>query len=74
MPMNLLRRLADVSLPCNVDDERDVSALRILMIAGHIVALIPTQPAMRASNAAPHATLLSITSQGRQMLAICSPD
>ncbi len=70
MPMSLLRRLADAVLPCDVDGDSDVSALRILMIAGHIVALVPTQLAVHASNAPPHATLMSITAQGRQMLAL----
>ncbi len=69
MPIHLLSRLARQSLPAIVENGGDIDAVRILVLAGHVKALVPAptrQPF--GPTVQPPATVTEITRLGRLML------
>lgn len=64
MPMQLLRELAQASLPCTLTEEDQIDRLRLLRAAGHIAAWLP--PPGSSSDLI---RVLAITGTGRNALA-----
>ncbi len=63
MSMELLRELAQTSLPCTVTQAHEIDRLRVLRAAGHIAALLPAP----GSNSQ-LGRVLAITGEGRKAL------
>ncbi|MET0542516.1 MAG: hypothetical protein ABWZ88_12240 [Variovorax sp.] len=68
MPLNLLHRLSEQQLPVAVTHGRDVDAVRVLTLAGHIKATIPKPVRTLDGYDQPPAVVASITSLGRSMI------
>ena len=68
MPITLLHRLAAATLPCNIEGGRNVDAVRILVMAGHIKATIPVPVRTLDGYVQPIATVTAITPLGQTML------
>ena len=69
MPMELLRELAQMPLPCTLSDERDIDRLRVLRAAGYIAAMLPMPGSQSRLG-----RVLAITSEGREALSRDAPD
>ena len=68
MTISLLHQLSDETLPVAVTDGDRIDALRILRLAGHVVADIPHPVRSLSGYIQPPATVTAITSIGRQMM------
>lgn len=64
MPMELLRSMAESSLPAQLDDIADIDKLRVLAAAQLVTAKLPP-----VQSPAEGATVLTITGEGRAALA-----
>ncbi|MBK7719399.1 MAG: hypothetical protein WAT33_13050 [Giesbergeria sp.] len=69
MPMELLRELAQMPLPCTLSDERDIDRLRVLRAAGYIAAMLPMPGSQSRLG-----RVLAITAEGREALLLDVPD
>jgi hypothetical protein len=70
MPMELLRRLADMELPLALYAPADIDRLRVLRAAQLVEALIPPVETLEGgAQVHKSAQVLCITSKGRQALA-----
>ena len=69
MSMNLLRDLASQELPVEISDAGNIDAVRILIAAGLVVAMVP-RPVRTTKNRfeQPPATVTKVTRLGKQML------
>jgi len=68
MPLELLHRLAHQTLPIAVTQGDDVDAVRMLALAGHVRAEIPKPVRTLDGHHQPPATVVAITSLGKQMI------
>jgi len=68
VPINLLHRLSEQELPVTVTLGREVEAVRVLALAGHIKASIPKPVRTLHGYDQPPAVVASITSLGRRMI------
>ena len=68
MSITLLHRLAAATLPCNIDGGSNVDAVRILVMAGHIKAIIPAPVRTLDGYVQPIATVTAVTPMGQTML------
>jgi hypothetical protein len=67
MPLEILHFLARKKLPVSVHGIRKVEAVRVLMLSGHIEAIVPvTEPSL--TPASPVAVVTRITPMGMRML------
>ncbi len=66
--LTLLHRLSQQSLPVAVTDGESIDAVRVLTLAGHVVAVIPRPVRTLSGYHQPPATVTAITRLGRQML------
>jgi hypothetical protein len=64
----LLHKLAQAELPVALSSGVDVDAVRVLSLAGHVKAEIPSPIRTLTGYDQPPATVLSITSLGYRML------
>ncbi|WP_295529379.1 hypothetical protein [uncultured Pseudacidovorax sp.] len=68
MTLSLLHRLATTQLPVSLTEGRDVDAVRMLTLAGHVQAVIPRPVRTLVGYHQPPATVTAITPLGRQMI------
>ena len=68
MSLTLLQKLSMTELPVAVTDGSDVDGLRILKMAGHVRADIPSPVRTLTGYQQPPALVIAITALGRQML------
>jgi hypothetical protein len=68
VPLNLLHRLSENNLPIAVAGGGNIDALRVLSMAGHVMAVIPRPVRTLSGYDQPPATVNAITPLGRQML------
>ncbi|MDM0047245.1 hypothetical protein QTH91_22320 [Variovorax dokdonensis] len=68
MSLTLLQKLSMAELPVAVTDGSDVDGLRILKMAGHVRAEIPSPVRTLTGYMQPPALAIAITALGRQML------
>lgn len=73
MPITLLHRLARETLPIAVTGGGSIDALRVLAMAGHVIATIPRPVRSLTGYDQPPATVSAITPLGRQMLTRFPP-
>ncbi|MDR6536696.1 hypothetical protein [Variovorax soli] len=66
--MNLLRDLASQELPVEISDAGHVDAVRILIAAGLVVAMVPRPVRTKNRFEQPPATVTKVTRLGKQML------
>ncbi|MBH2008216.1 MAG: hypothetical protein I8H71_00815 [Xanthomonadaceae bacterium] len=64
MPMELLKELAETSLPATFTKTADVDKLRVLRAAGLIAAMLPSPGALSG-----FARVLTITAKGKAALS-----
>ena len=68
MSMNLLRDLASQALPVEISDPGNIDAVRILIAAGLVVAMVPRPLRTKNRFEQPPATVTKVTRLGKQML------
>ena len=66
--LTLLHLLAEESLPVAVSKGEHIDALRVLTLAGHVLATIPRPVRTLSGYDQPPATVSAITAMGWQML------
>jgi hypothetical protein len=67
MPLDILHLLASRTLPVEVHGIRKVEAIRVLVLSGHVEAIVPSiEPSLTPSS--PVAIVTRITPSGRRML------
>lgn len=69
MPIELLRAIADKSLPLTITDPADIDKLRVLRASGHIAVLLPKPGIDQA-----FARVLHITREGRALVALANSE
>lgn len=68
MALHLLHLLSQNTLPIAVSEGEQIDALRVLSMAGHVVAVIPRPVRSLTGYDQPPATVNAITPLGQQML------
>lgn len=68
MALTLLHRLSEETLPIAVSKGEHIDALRVLTLAGHVLATIPRPIRTLTGYDQPPAIVNAITALGRQML------